>query len=130
MIVVPALLLSGCVRRTPHGVGLKDGVVLAVFKPCEQAVVGDIKLYRGDFAWGQVVWSARLVDPNQGKLQIPLGSNSESQLLGYRVTGQMTGELEREQLYSVSATSDRGVNFGGSTFRPLAVARGQAPRGE
>jgi hypothetical protein len=72
-----------------------------------------------------VVWSARLVDPGQGKLQIPLGSNSESQLLGYKVTDQMTGELEREQRYSVSATSGRGVNFGGSTFRPLQLQEGK-----
>lgn len=123
--VVIVLLLSGCVRPTPQGVGLKDGMALAVFKPCEEAIVGEVKVYRGDFASGQVVWSARLVDPRQGRLQIPLGSISDSQLLGYDVTDHMTGSLEPNQLYSVSATSERGVNFGGSSFRPSELQDGK-----
>lgn len=74
---------------------------------------------------GQVVGSVRLIVPAQGRLNMPL----TPEIPGYDVTGQLGTRLEPHELYSVSAISDRGVNFGGTTFRPSELREGNLIEG-
>jgi hypothetical protein len=108
-------LLTACTETTPSGVTIGDGVVSVLYRPCvEQTTIGDMKLYDVTDFSRPPVWSARLTDPAQGKLEIPIAAV----VPGYTVDDHLQGALQPDRAYRVDARSNTGVSWEGPTFTP------------
>jgi len=57
-----SVLISGCTQATPHGVTLRNGTVVALYKPCVPSAVAELELYDVTDLSRPPAWSARLID--------------------------------------------------------------------
>jgi hypothetical protein len=123
-MVAAAFLCGGCSRTTPNGVTIEGGVVVALYRPCDQAVIGDLKLYEGDATVGAPVWAARLVDPARGTVRMPILPD----VPGYAVTDRRGRGLVPARMYRLDAHSVKGSEWSGATFRPSDLEPGTIKR--
>jgi hypothetical protein len=123
-MVAAAFLCGGCTRTIPNGVTIERGVVVALYRPCNQAVIGDLKLYEGDATVGAPVWAARLVDPARGTVRMPIVPD----VPGYAVTDRRGRGLVPARMYRLDAHSLKGSEWSGATFRPSDLEPGRIKR--
>jgi hypothetical protein len=96
--------------------------VSVLYRPCvKDATIGELKLYDVTDFSRPPVWSVRLADPDQGKLEIPIATD----VPGYTVDDRLHGPLEPNRDYRVDGQSDKGVSWEGPTFKPEELRPGQ-----